>query len=134
MIAGIGVDIIEIARIAKAVKNPHFNERVYTPEELTETHQASHRLAGFFAAKEALLKAMGTGLAGFNWLEMAVLHDSQGAPYFQVNGKIRDFLRQHQIARVHLSISHCREYAVAEVILEEGELDEGGFSRTDAAN
>lgn len=118
MIIGTGVDLIEIGRIAKATTSDHFNERVFTAAELKEAKKASHRLAGFFAAKEALLKAMGTGLAGFNWLEIEVIHDSEGAPQIRVNGKVSAYMELKKVSRIHLSISHCKEYAVAQVILE----------------
>ncbi len=120
MIVGSGVDLIEIGRIAAAAQNPRFRERVYTPGELADSKGAAHRLAGFFAAKEALLKAMGTGLSSFSWREMEVGHNELGAPRFTVNGKVRDFLAAKRVTRIHLSISHSREYAVAQVILEEG--------------
>lgn len=80
-----------------------------------------HRLAGFFAAKEAVLKAMGTGLANFSWQEIEVRHDSKGAPFFEFNGKVLSFLTENRVSRIHLSISHCKEYAVAQVILEAGD-------------
>ena len=118
MIAGNGIDIIEIHRIAEAIKNEHFSSRVFTGEELVQTKQQSHRLAGFFAAKEALLKAMGTGLSNFSWQEMEIRHNAKGAPYFEVSGKVKKFLMEMNISQIHLSISHCREYAVAQVILE----------------
>lgn len=121
MIIGTGVDLIEISRIAAATRNERFNERVYTAAELMETKKLPHRLAGFFAAKEALLKAMGTGLAGFNWCEIEIAHNAEGAPHFQVNGKVAAFLAAQKVTRVHLSISHCKEYAVAQVILEAGD-------------
>ncbi len=120
MIVGIGIDLIEITRVTKAAEKIQFQERVYTPFELAATKGAGHRLAGIFAAKEALLKAMGTGLAGFSWQEMEVRHDPLGAPYFEVFGKVRDYLAQKNVAKIHLSISHARECAVAQVILEEG--------------
>jgi holo-[acyl-carrier protein] synthase len=118
LIFGTGVDIIEIGRIAKASQSDHFNEKVYTCGELAETKKLPHRLAGFFAAKEALLKAMGTGLAGFSWREMEIAHNPQGAPYFQINGKVAAFIEDQRISKIHLSISHCREYAIAQVVLE----------------
>jgi holo-[acyl-carrier protein] synthase len=121
LIFGSGVDLIEIDRIAKAVQNDRFNQRVYTRYELTESKKLSHRLAGFFAAKEALLKAMGTGLAGFSWQEIEIRHDSKGAPYLAVSGKVALFLKQNNISHLHLSISHCQEYAIAQVILEKGD-------------
>jgi holo-[acyl-carrier-protein] synthase len=121
LIVGNGIDIIEIGRIAKAVQRNRFTQRVFTPAEFSESENLSHRLAGFFAAKEALLKAMGTGLSGFSWREIEVRHNPQGAPYFEVSGKVAHFLKTNRVSRIHLSISHCREYAVAHVILEKGE-------------
>lgn len=121
MIIGNGVDMIEISRIAKAIENPHFCERVFTEAEIRESKMLAHRLAGFFAAKEAILKAMGTGLANFSWLEIEVRHDPKGAPLLELSGKVRSFLSENRVSQVHLSISHCKEYAVAQVILEAGD-------------
>jgi holo-[acyl-carrier protein] synthase len=121
LIIGTGVDLIEINRIASAIQNERFNERVFTDAELAETKKLPHRLAGFFAAKEALLKAMGTGLVGFNWCEMEITHNAEGAPRFRVNGKVAAFLSAQKVSQIFLSISHCKEYAVAQVILEEGD-------------
>lgn len=121
MIVGNGVDLIEISRIAKAIENPHFCERVFTEAEIRESKMLAHRLAGFFAAKEAILKAMGTGLSNFSWQEIEVRHDSKGAPLLELTGKVRSFLSENRVSRVHLSISHCKEYAVAQVILEAGD-------------
>jgi holo-[acyl-carrier protein] synthase len=118
MIFGIGVDIIEITRIRAAVANDHFCRRVFTAVELSEGRCAPHRLAGFFAAKEAFLKALGTGLNGFAWREMEIGHDTLGAPQLQVTGKLVAYLAEKKVDRIHLSISHCREYAVAQVVLE----------------
>ncbi|HOP74543.1 MAG TPA: holo-ACP synthase [Bacillota bacterium] len=118
MIVGTGIDIIEISRIAKAISNEHFVKRVYTDDEWAESKGLSHRLAGFFAAKEALLKAMGTGLAGFSWREMAVRHDANGAPVLHTDGKVARYLQELKVRKIHVSISHCREYAVAHVVLE----------------
>jgi holo-[acyl-carrier protein] synthase len=132
MIVGCGIDLIEIDRIAKAVQNERFGSRVYTAEELAETKGLSHRLAGYFAAKEALLKAMGTGLSHFSWQEMSVSHSGNGAPYFTVSGKVRAYLAERHVGKIHLSISHSQRYAVAQVILEEGEPSESGSDRTDS--
>ncbi|HPO96640.1 MAG TPA: holo-ACP synthase [Bacillota bacterium] len=118
LILGIGIDIIEIGRIEAAIQNERFNEKVFTENERLESKLQAHRLAGFFAAKEALLKAMGTGLAGFCWQEIEVAHNAQGAPYFKTSGKVAEFLQVQRVSKVHLSISHCREYATAQVILE----------------
>ncbi|HEX7713384.1 MAG TPA: holo-ACP synthase [Bacillota bacterium] len=134
MIAGNGIDIIEIDRIAAASRNSRFNNRVFTPGELQESKELPQHLAGCFAAKEALLKSLGTGLAGFSWLEMEVHHDERGAPYFQVSGKIRSYLEKTGITRIHLSISHSQLYAIAQVILETEDRHEGCTSGTDAGH
>ena len=118
MIIGTGIDIIEIPRIVAAIKRQQFVNRVYTRAEWELGSKAPHRLAGFFAAKEALLKAMGTGLAGFSWQEIEVSHNSQGAPCFKLTGKVAAYLEALEANGIHLSISHCREYAVAQVVLE----------------
>lgn len=122
MIIGNGVDLIEISRVAKAIENPQFCKRVFTEEELLESKMLGHRLAGFFAAKEAMLKAMGTGLSNFSWQEIEVRHNSKGAPFLELYGKVQSFLTENRVSRIHLSISHCKEYAVAQVILEAGDL------------
>jgi holo-[acyl-carrier protein] synthase len=118
VIIGTGIDIIEVSRIATAVTNERFCRRVFTAKEFSAGQRAANRLAGFFAAKEALLKALGTGLRGFSWLEMEVGHDALGAPLLQVTGKVAAYLAQKEVNRIYVSISHCREYAVAQVILE----------------
>lgn len=118
MVIGTGVDLIEISRITAATANERFVQRVYTAAEIAESKNASHRLAGFFAAKEALLKAMGTGLSEFSWQEIEVQHDEKGAPYYMVHDKVREFLARKGVSRIHLSISHCKEYAIAQAILE----------------
>jgi holo-[acyl-carrier protein] synthase len=118
VIVGIGIDIIEIHRVAAAVTNERFCSRVFTANEFSKGKHTPNRLAGFFAAKEALLKALGTGLAGFSWREMEIGHDSLGAPQFTVTGKVAAYIAQKEVNRIYLSISHCREYAVAQVILE----------------
>lgn len=134
MIAGNGIDIIEIERIAAATRNQRFNNRVFTPDELRESKNLPQHLAGCFAAKEALLKSLGTGLAGFSWLEMEIRHDERGAPYFRVSGKIQAFLIQARVARIHLSISHSQLYAIAQVILETEDCHESCTSGTDACH
>ncbi len=120
MIKGIGVDIIEIERIGKAIRNERFLHRVFTQKEIAKTNREEHRLAGIFAAKESLLKAMKTGLNGFSWQEIEINHTEKGAPYLKVRGKVEKFLTDNKIGQIHLSISHSHQYAVAQVILEEG--------------
>lgn len=118
MIVGTGVDLVEISRIRAAAVKELFLERVYTVAERDAGIKNFHRLAGFFAAKEALLKAMGTGLAGFSWQEIEVAHNLRGAPFYRTSGRVARFLTDQKVTKIHLSISHCREYAVAQAVLE----------------
>lgn len=124
MIAGVGVDSIEIGRIAAALsRNPRLRQRLYTPAELAESpegEKAWPRLAALFAAKEAVFKALGTGLAGHSWLEIEVVHNQQGAPTVWLSGRAATTARQLGVKRLHLSLSHDRKRALAFCVAEEG--------------
>lgn len=101
----IGNDIVLISRIEKSIANPHFLESVFTPGE-REYCRTTQSFAGIFAAKEALLKALGTGInRKLNTVE--ILHDAKGKPYFAA------------LPNCDVSISHDGEYAFAVVILWE---------------
>lgn len=115
MIKGIGIDIIELARVQKMIdRQPKFIERVLCPSEqqtlagLSGNRQAEF-LAGRFAAKEAFSKANGTGIGKqLSFQDMEIAAEVSGKPYF-VKPNVK----------AHLSITHSREYAVAEVVIEE---------------
>jgi holo-[acyl-carrier protein] synthase len=120
MIKGIGIDIIELKRIEHMIQQqPRFVQRILTHTEkekwqtLSEKRQVEY-LAGRFAAKEALAKALGTGIGTmFGWQDVSILPDELGAPKINWENKNPTF-------KTHLSISHSTSYAVAQVILEEG--------------
>lgn len=114
MIDGIGIDIIEIDRIAEAISKPRFRARVFTEAECAYCDAAANaeRYAGRFAAKEAIAKALG---AGFDWREVEILPTEAGPPCPRLHGKAAERLAGR---RIHLSISHCRAYAVAHAIVE----------------
>lgn len=114
MIVGIGCDIIEISRIEKAMKNPLFAKKCFTDAELDYISEKNiESAAGFFAAKEACSKAFGTGLCGISLKDIEVNHTSEGKPYIKTyNTAIASD------CNIHLTLSHCREYAAAFVILE----------------
>lgn len=124
MIAGIGVDIIEVERIAQALARhgERFAARVFTPGELAECwpseQQRSPRLAARFAAKEAALKALGIGLRGVSWQEIEVVKDELGKPSLHLTGRLADIVVKQGITAMHLSLSHCKEYAMAQVVAE----------------
>ena len=123
MIVGTGVDLIEVERIERAL-NRHgsrFLDRLFTPAEIEycETGGAHkcHRLAARFAAKEAALKALGTGLrAGVNWTDIEVVRDPLGKPSLRLYGKAAGLAAEQGITQVHISLSHAKEYALAQVV------------------
>lgn len=124
MIVGTGVDVVEVARIRAAVERfgNRFMSRVFTPAEVqycTSKSNASERLAARFAAKEAGMKAIGTGLRhGVSWRDLEVVRDPSGKPSLHLTGKVAEFAARLGCKQVHLSLSHSADHAVAFVILE----------------
>lgn len=117
MFSGIGNDIIEIERIKKALERPGFRERVFTEKELIEIENKGNKTesyAGKFAAKEAVSKAFGTGIRGFELKDVEILGDELGKPVVHLGGTLTEKYKNHKI---ELSISHCKEYAAAVAIL-----------------
>ncbi len=122
MIFGIGMDIVEIQRIERSIeKNDRFADRILTQNELNDfkcSRSPSAFLAKRFAAKEALVKAMGTGIGnGYSWHMCEVVHEPSGRPFFEINGSIQAFLSERNLVSF-LTISDERHYATATVILE----------------
>lgn len=122
MIVGIGVDSIEIDRVAAAVnRSPRLRTRLFSTGELSQLPPRGKtlpRLAALFAAKEAVFKALGTGLAGHSWLDVEVHHDHLGAPHIRLSGKAAETAARRGISRIHLSLSHDRSRALAFCIAE----------------
>lgn len=121
MISGTGIDIVEINRFRKILNkgNNAFVERVFTKQEQQYCNGAkdpSGRFAGRFAAKEAVLKALGTGLRGMRWLDIEVVRNDDGKPDIHLHGAASQLAASEGITSFYLSISHCREYAVAQAI------------------
>ncbi|MCS7207171.1 MAG: holo-ACP synthase [Dehalococcoidia bacterium] len=116
----IGVDIIEIPRIARAVERwgERFLTRIYTPQELSYARGQAPQLATRFAAKEAVMKALGTGIRGVSWTEIEVVRERGQPPTIRLTG--RALARAHHlgIRRFALSLSHSRDLAIAVVIGE----------------
>ncbi len=117
MILGIGIDIVEIERMEKAAKSVHFLNKYFHQEERKDLHRIDS-LAGNFAAKEAMAKALGSGFRGFGPEYIVVLRDELGKPYIQLYGEAKARAEQMGVSRIHVTISHERHYAVANVILE----------------
>jgi holo-[acyl-carrier protein] synthase len=123
MIFGIGTDIVEISRIDKAMLNSErFAARLLTEfelEEFTKSKHAHRYLAKKFAAKEAIVKAMGTGIGnGISWQMIQIEHDDFGKPVVLVFGAAATFFEQQNIVSCHLSISDEQQYASAMAVIE----------------
>lgn len=118
-VVGIGTDIVECLRIAQMIERHGelFIERVYTPHEIRycqSRKQATQHFAGRWAAKEAILKALGTGWRrGIGWRDIEVRNQPGGRPVVGLRGGARDVLEQLGIREMLISISHCRSHAVA---------------------
>lgn len=121
MILGTGIDIIEIERVKDAFSTDRRRNRVFTGREIECFGENHSRMAGFFSAKEALSKALGTGIQGIAFKEMEILKDPQGKPYFNMEllGPHLNRVFHKENIRVHLTVSHDRERATAMVIIEE---------------
>ncbi len=116
----IGVDIVEIARIEKAItrRGDGFLHRVYTEPELKLCHEKSASLAARFAGKEAIIKAIGTRNNGIGWREIEILAEPNGKPLVYLHGKAQNQADSLDLDRLAISLSHSKEYAIAFVVGE----------------
>ena len=135
----IGVDIVEIDRIKKAVNNENFIRKIFTKEEINSIKQKKgeslyRHVAGRFAAKEAVSKVLGTGIGFFRWKDIEILPDKFGKPVVRLYGKALELAESRGFTRLLVSISHCRDYAVAFSMAEGGVKDESGKSFDDEAD
>ena len=113
-----GVDIIEIERIQRALERwgDRFLRRIYTEDEAAYCRGRPPNLAGRFAAKEAAMKALGTGLRGVGWKDIEVIRNDAGAPSVLFHGRAKVRAETLGIREMSLSLSHSRDYAVAFVV------------------
>ena len=114
----IGTDIIEIDRIAEAAERESFYKGVFTDceREYYETHgKRTEILAGLFCAKEAVVKALGTGFSGFRPCDGEIFHESSGTPKARLLGKAKE---KFPSAQIEVSISHCKTYATAVAVIK----------------
>jgi holo-[acyl-carrier protein] synthase len=124
VIFGIGTDIVRVARMQRDIERfgDRFAERILAEVEMTEYRaatQRAHFLAKRFAAKEAAAKAFGTGFShGIQLRQICVTHDRNGKPLLEFSGAALDFMRDHRIQVVHISLTDEQDYAVAFVTLE----------------
>lgn len=125
MIIGLGVDIAEVPRIAEAMerRGQRFLDRVFTPNEVAYCERFINkfeRYAGRFAAKEAAMKALGTGWRrGVRWVDFEVVREPSGRPTIALAGEAAKIAAQLGVKRISLSITHTETQALAQVIFED---------------
>ena len=124
MIVGIGIDVAEVKRIRAVIESQgeRFLRRVFTPDEVAYCEQFKNkyeRYAGRFAAKEAGMKALGTGWSrGVRWVDVEVVRQRGGRPTLELKGEARKIADGLGVKHVALSITHTVEQAIAQVIFE----------------
>ncbi len=124
MIVGTGIDVAEVPRIAHALERfgDRFLQRVYTETErryALRKKNPTERLAARFAAKEAGMKALGTGLTrGVRWRDLEVINLPSGRPTLQLHGVAAQIAQKLGVTQISLSITHSRDIAMAHVIME----------------
>jgi holo-[acyl-carrier protein] synthase len=124
MIVAIGIDMIEIARLDEVFgrRGERFRDRVFTAAEIAYCESRAAKMESYaarFAAKEAAMKALGTGWGeGVGWRDIEVLRSPSGAVSLEFHGRARERLEQLGAHRAHLSLTHSRDHALAQVVLE----------------
>lgn len=126
MIAGTGIDIVEISRFRKAKKKwgKNFLNRIFTESEIAYSKKRrfqDQHFAARFAAKEAVLKAFGDKLSSIhNWQDIEILNDKSGRPYIRFHRSAKKLKTKEKINNVIVSMAHCKGHAVANAILIRG--------------
>lgn len=117
-----GVDLIEIARIGEAVTRhgERYLKRIYTANEIELCQKRIESLAGRFAAKEAVAKALGSGIGNVEWKEIEILGDNQNAPVLHLHGKAAHKADEFGLVNWSLSISHSQSHTIAFVVATGG--------------
>ena len=114
-----GVDIVELARIQEVLERwgQRFLDRIYTPGEQAFSRGRIPQLAARFAAKEAVMKALGTGIRGVGWREVEVTRKRGQPPAITLHGRASSRAERMGVTQVAISLSHSREYAIASVVM-----------------
>ena len=122
-----GVDIVEIPRVQRVLAGygPRFLERIFTEGEIAYCRGRAPNLAARFAAKEATMKALGTGTRGVSWKDIEVLRRESGEPHIRLQGRAEERAQRLGVVEISLSLSHCQEYAVAFVVAQSGVTESG---------
>jgi len=122
MITGIGIDIVNVSRMKRWIGNQKLLERFFHSEELalasSRKNSAAQTLSARFAAKEAFGKALGTGLSFISLKDIMVLNKENGKPYILLNGTAQKAYESSGANRVHITLSHEKDNAIAMIVLE----------------
>lgn len=123
MIAGIGVDLVEVERLRRSRHGERLLDRLFTPRERADSEGAGRwpSLAARLAAKEAVVKALGTGFRGISWRDIEVWRDPLGKPEVRLSGGALTRARELGVSRVLLSLSHTGSCAIAQAVAVSGE-------------
>lgn len=127
MVVGIGTDIFEVKRIKERItKEPSFIKGIYTENEITYCEKLRFKeqhYAARYAAKEAFLKAIGTGWRnGIKFNEIEILNDELGKPEIKLTGKAREIVKSIKGDSVHISLSHTKDLAIAFIIINNDQI------------
>lgn len=137
MISGVGVDIVEIRRISEAMNNhANFIDKMFSKNEIEYLKSRNLRaqfVAGRFAAKEAVSKALGTGFSGFEFKDIEIDRTAAGKPIVVLKGKAKLIAQKYGNYKIHVSISHGEDSAIAYAIMEVDEFEDCNF-RDDEEN
>lgn len=140
MILGIGVDIVEIRRIKEAIeRNENFIEKLFNKEEIEYIKSRGYRpeyVAGRFAAKEAVSKALETGFRGFSFKDIVIDRTALGKPIVELKGKAKLIAKKlgNGDYKIHVSISHGEDSAIAYVILEDCKVEDDKSENCNGTN
>ncbi|WML36176.1 holo-ACP synthase [Clostridium sp. OS1-26] len=131
MILGVGVDIVEIRRIKEAIsKHANFIDRMFSKNEIEYLKSRNLRpefVAGRFAAKEAVAKALGTGFSGFEFKDIEIDRTTAGKPLVVLKGKAKLMAQKYGDYKIHVSISHGIDNAIAYAVMEVDKLEDCNF-------
>ncbi len=121
MIIGVGVDIVQVNRIAKNIENQKFIDKIYTSNEkayLKKKNYSHQTAAGLFVAKEAVSKSLGTGILGFNITDIEITKDEHDKPEILLHNNAQKIAIDKGIDKINISISHEKDYAIAFAVAE----------------
>ncbi|MEV8319113.1 holo-ACP synthase [Streptomyces sp. NPDC059900] len=132
----VGADLVEVARVERLIAdNPGLAARVFTGREraycASRPHRSGEHLAARFAAKEAVLKALGTGAAGADWTEVEVVNQAGGRPVVRLHGRAADLAERRHVRQTDISLSHGAGLATAYAVLVCAEPDQREPDRRD---